>query len=645
MQVEVLVNAKVNQSFTYEAPPTLQEGQLVLVPFRLKIRLGIIERKSENLFQGKIKSVQQPLPFILKKEILDFIKKTASYNHLSLGQVIKMVLPLPLKVWEKDSWLLSEEESIPIKGLPFTFSKAQETISSYFQNQEKGFKTTLIDGVTGSGKTEIYLEQAINTYKENKQILLLSPEIALVENLAIRVKNYFSFSPYCWHSGTSFSEKREILRKILNGKPSIVIGTRSALFLPFAQLGLIIVDEEHDSSFKQEENPIYHARDMAVLRGKCENIPVILVSATPSLETIHNVQNKRYQSVTLDERFHKVSLPHTTLIDMRKEEKNTLISLELYHQLKETFARGEQALLFLNRRGYAPLFLCKQCGLRFQCHHCSTWLVFHKSKNLLKCHHCGLEERLPEHCKGCGGRDFLPFGPGIEKVQEEFQRLFPEVSTLIVTRGKDEKETLLTIEKAKNFSCLIGTQILAKGHHFPSLSLVGIIDADSGLSGGDLRASERTFQLLEQVGGRAGREKKTGTVLLQTYRPTHPLLQNLIKRDRNAFYEEEITQRSLFEMPPFTRLIALILSSPLEEELKNIVKELRENAPLAKEGIKIFGPVEAPLYKLRQRYRWRFLLKLEKNINFPQYLKNWLNSAKFPTHCRITIDIDPQSFL
>lgn len=512
------------------------------------------------------------------------------------------------------------------------------------------YAAVLLDGVTGSGKTEVYFEAVAETLRQGKQALILLPEISLSAQFLERFERRFGTSPAIWHSEVSTAQRRVTWAGVAEGKTKVVIGARSALFLPYSDLGLIIVDEEHDSSYKQEEGVMYNARDMAIVRARLGGFPCVLVSATPSLETMVNVSQGKYHYLNLPSRHAGAKLPDIKVINLKATPpaRQQFIAPPLQQALQETYAAGEQSLLFLNRRGYAPLTLCRACGYRFQCPSCSAWLVEHKRFSRLQCHHCGHMQNVPRNCPGCSAEDsFAACGPGVERIQEEVQALIPEARTYIlasdvITSPNMIRTAVREIEEKKH-DIIIGTQIIAKGHHFPSLTLVGVIDADLGLSGGDLRAGERTFQLLHQVAGRAGRAEKPGRVFLQTYMPEQAVIKALAKNDRDQFIAVETREREKAGMPPFGRLAALIVSGADEMKLDLFCRSLAVKAPRY-DDIRVLGPAPAPMAYLRGRHRRRFLIKAEKALPLQKYLAEWLGAVKTPSALQLKIDIDPQSF-
>jgi primosomal protein N' (replication factor Y) len=513
------------------------------------------------------------------------------------------------------------------------------------------FSVTLLDGVTGSGKTEVYFEAIAETLRHGRQALVLLPEIALTAQWLGRFQARFGVRPAEWHSDLTSTQRRIAWRAVGEGRAQVVVGARSALFLPFPALGLIVVDEEHDPSYKQEDGVIYHARDMAVVRARLSAIPVVLASATPSLETAVNVSAKRYQRLHLPERHGGAALPRIEAIDMRSDPppRQCWLSPTLRTAIAETIGAGEQVMLFLNRRGYAPLTLCRGCGHRLQCPHCTAWLVEHRLAGRIMCHHCGHNAAAPRNCPRCGAENSLAAcGPGVERVAEEVAALFPEARSAIMASdtvgGPLAAEELVRQVRDHELDLLVGTQIMAKGHHFPLLTLVGVIDADLGLGGGDLRAAERTYQLLHQVSGRAGRAERAGRVLLQTYVPDHPVIAALLSGDRDQFIAAESEMRRGYGMPPFGRLAALIVSGFDSASVERVAAALGRAAPSG-EGVEVFGPAPAPFALLRGRHRRRLLLKARKDIAVQPRLHEWLGRIKLPHGVRVQIDVDPYSFL
>ena len=515
-----------------------------------------------------------------------------------------------------------------------------------------GYSVTLLDGVTGSGKTEVYFEAVADIIRRGRQSLILMPEIALTAQFLDRFAARFGTRPAEWHSELSPRKRARTWRAVADGDVAVVVGARSALFLPYADLGLIVVDEEHDQAYKQEDGVHYHARDMAVVRGHIAHIPVVLSSATPSLETEVNARRGRYRRLALPERFGGQRMPSVEAIDLRRERPppGRFIAPTLAGAVKTAIERGEQALFFLNRRGYAPLTLCRACGFRFSCPNCDAWLVDHRFRKQLVCHHCGFAMPHPAECPKCSAANsFVAIGPGVERLEEEVRELFPQARLLVLS-----SDLVATVERlreelddvaAGRFDIVIGTQLVAKGHHFPKLNLVGVIDADLGLSNGDPRAAERTFQLLHQVVGRAGRDAGVGYGYLQTHQPEHPVMRALIAADREAFYDAEIEARERSAYPPFGRLASLVVSGEDKHDTQSFARALARAAPLD-EAVRILGPAEAPLALIRGRHRLRLLIKAPRGYDLSAYLRDWLSAGPKPKgSIKLDIDVDPQSFL
>ncbi len=514
-----------------------------------------------------------------------------------------------------------------------------------------GYRTLVLDGVPGSGKTEVYFEAVAEALRCTKQVLVLLPEIALSTQWLTRFTARFGAKPAAWHSDLGARARRETWRGVATGRVRVVVGARSALFLPFHDLGLIVVDEEHDPAFKQEEGVIYHARDMAVVRAHLDGFPICLASATPSLETHVNAQNGKYDFLHLPERHGGALLPEMKLIDMRREKlpATRWLSETLKTALHETFAAKEQAMLFLNRRGYAPLSLCRACGFRLACPNCAAWLVEHRAQRHLQCHHCGHTQRLPESCPHCAGEHtFAACGPGVERLAEEVQNVFPDIRFALAS-----SDTLSTMRAASevirriedhDVDLIIGTQIVAKGYHFPLLTLVGVVDGDLGLAGGDLRAAERTYQLLYQVAGRAGRSAHPGRVMVQTYQPDHAVMRAMETGRRDVFIAEEIRARTAMDMPPFGRLVALIVSGVKESAVDAQAQTLSRTAPHIK-GVSVLGPAPAPIAFLRARHRRRLLMKVAPGLAAQPIVRDWLKRTHREKGVRLQVDVDPQSFL
>ena len=513
------------------------------------------------------------------------------------------------------------------------------------------FQPYLLDGVTGSGKTETYFEAVAAAMEDRRQVLVLLPEIALTETFLKRFEGRFGVSPVTWHSSLKSSERRRAWRAVAMGSAQVIVGARSALFLPFANLGLIIVDEAHEVSFKQDDGVRYNARDVAVMRARFESVPVILASATPALESLQMAESGRYERVILPSRFGGATMPDIHVVDLRIEqpERGHWIAPPLVKALKDRLEKGEQSLLFLNRRGYAPLTLCRTCGYRFQCPNCSAWLVEHRLSRRLACHHCGHEVPTPEACPECHEPDCLvACGPGVERIADEVAAILPEARVALVTSdtltSPAKAAEFVEMASAKAIDVIVGTQLVTKGYHFPELTLVGVIDADMGLEGGDLRAAERTYQQVAQVAGRAGRGEKPGEVLIQTRHPEAPVIEALASGDRDAFYAAETDARRDAGAPPFGRWAAIIVSSEDEAEARDAARGIGGSAPHLAD-VMILGPAPAPLSLLRGRYRYRLLINARRSTELQRVIREWLDQLRFPPGVRVAVDIDPYSFV
>jgi primosomal protein N' (replication factor Y) (superfamily II helicase) len=560
-----------------------------------------------------------------------------------------------------ESGLLVAEVATP--GSPFAqpdpghvgpaLSDQQQEVAAALRDAvgRQAFSVTLLDGVTGSGKTEVYLEAVAACLRAGRQALVMLPEIALSSQWTERFQRRFGVAPAVWHSDLPSRVRKITWQAVAEGNAPVVVGARSALFLPFPDLGLVVVDEEHEAAFKQQDGVVYNARDMAVVRARLCAAPAVLVSATPSLETVVNVEAGRYAHLRLTSRHAGASMPAVTLVDLRETppERGRFLAPPLVQAVRETLAQGEQAMLFLNRRGYAPLTLCRHCGHRMQCPNCTAWLVEHRTRGQLLCHHCGHTIPIPPECPACGAADSLtPVGPGIERITEEAAAVFPEARRLIMASdtisGPHAAAAAAHAIEDRSVDLIIGTQLVAKGWHFPHLTFVGVVDADLGLAGGELRASERTVQLLHQVAGRAGRAEAPGRVMLQTFIPDHPVMQALLQGDLDAFMASEAESRRDGEWPPYGRLAALIVSADTAIMADTIARDLGWAAPRG-DGIVVLGPAPAPMALLRGRHRRRLLLKVRRDMAVQPILRTWLAAVKVPRGGRVDVDVDPISFL
>jgi len=728
---DVLVSVAVDISYSYLVRGDIAPGDVVEVPLGTKETIGVVWAVRHGVPEKRLKTITSRIDLPpLRENLRAFIDWVARWTLSPRGMVLRMMIGAPFNIAPERARVgvrlagpppqrmtpararvleaaktgmaflkrdLAERaacstgvidslidegtlETIALEAEPLALpcdpdhappqlepSQAEAAQHLSHAVHAKSFSVSLLEGVTGSGKTEVYFEAIAAALRDGRQALILMPEIALTAQFLNRFEARFGARPAEWHSAVPARKRARLWPAIAEGEVKVVAGARSALFLPFNDLATIIVDEEHESAYKQEDGVNYHARDMAVVRGRIEKAAVVLASATPSIESRVNAQQGRYAYLKLTSRYAQRTMPEIAAIDLRKEaaSRGKWLAPRLAFAVEETIARGEQALLFLNRRGYAPLTLCRTCGHRFQCPNCTAWLVDHRFRKALVCHHCGHIERRPEICPQCEAVDSLTAcGPGIERLAEEAIELFPDARILTLSSdfpgGTDRMRHQL--EDVANGACdiVIGTQLVAKGHNFPLLTLVGVVDADVGLSSGDPRAAERTFQLLQQVTGRAGRAEKPGRALVQTWQPDHPVMRALLSGDAERFYKEETEQRRRAGLPPFGRLAALIVTAAdratAEAHARAIAlaaQTLSRDWPLASLGglpgendIVLLGPAEAPIAVIRGKHRFRLLVRAPKNIDLQGFLRALLKAAP-PERggVRVIVDVDPQSFL
>ncbi len=648
-KIEVLLPLPFNGTFTYQASGNLAIGQVVTIPFRSVQKVGVVWHNKPQNNTRTLKTITECKEgFCLKPELLSFIDRVAAYNIIPKGMVLKMVLSAR-EVFFKE---LKEVEPQLVNNAELATLTAEQKKASgeIIAKLKSGHSVTVLDGITGSGKTEVYLDAIYETIKQGRQALVLLPEIVLTSQLIERFEVRFGFRPLEWHSALTPKFRRQGWFDVYKNRAKFVVGARSALFLPFDNLGLIIVDEEHDQSFKQEESQIYNARDMAVLRASIEGVPVILSSATPSVETVYNSISGKYQSLHLTSRYGEGILPEVQIIDLGKQlmPKGQWLSPPLKEELGKNLQAHRQSMLFLNRRGYSPITLCGNCLHKLACPNCNFFLVEHRGQNILQCHYCGHKEAASKVCPNCGSIDKMyAVGPGVERLEEEVKRAFPDVRTVVltsdtVTNRKLVQGILQSITDHK-VDIIIGTQMVTKGLHFPKLDLVGVVDADSSMMCGDIRALERTYQLLYQVSGRAGRESDRGKVMLQTYDPDNIVLQNLISGNRSAFISAELADREAANMPPYTRIILITLTSHNELRNLQVARDLSKAAPDLDE-VRVLGPSPAPLFLLRRQYRHRFVIIAQRSVNIQKIIEQWLGSIPIARDVKIKIDVDPYSF-
>ncbi len=647
--VEILLPLALDRSFTYVADQNLEIGDIVQVEFGRKKIWGVVLNPDvaapKNVAVEKIKKVLEKNSRIkLLPSQIKFIEELATYNLASRGLVLRSFIGIlnsdkVKKIPEALVHKISPADFLLKKLLP-----EQQKITDEFSKNPT--QISLLDGVTGSGKTEIYFAEIARILAKNSdaQILILIPEIALTSQLMLRFEEQFKFKPALWHSKISKKEKREIFYGIVEGSARVIIGARSALLLPFKNLQLIVLDEEHDSSFKQEDVFNFHARDMAILKSKIEKFPVILCSATPSVESYNNATSGKFNHFILPQRFGAKN--DIELIDLRqnKLENGSFLSQKLRNEIAKNLHEEKQIMLFLNRRGYAPVTLCKSCGKKYNCENCDFHLVLHKAKNKLICHHCGHQENLQKLCTACNSEDsIISIGVGVEKIEEEVRVLFPQARIALIT--SDNVADFLDAEKivkkiiSGEIDIIIGTQMIAKGHDFPNLELVGIVDADAMLYSSQLRALERSFQMLTQVVGRAGR-RKAGKVMIQTYNPQNFIFEKIIQDNKKDFYDFEINNRRLLDLPPFSRFAKFEVSAFDENAARNFAKKLIKNFPIS-DKIEIFGPAPAPLQRLKNRHHFLVNLKVQKKINLQKLILDVMQNLETPKEIRVRIDIDP----
>lgn len=648
--LNILLPIAFDEPFTYKTTDSnIKKGDIVLVEFRKNTLWGVVwgESDAKNIKVEKIKEIKEKHEFLkLSEENIDFINRLSAYNLAKKGLVLRAFIGILNSDKIKKLKLSDEKQAVDFDKFNLKdLSTRQKEIADEILSSD--INVSLIDGVTGSGKTEIYFKIIAEILKKNHdgQILILLPEIALTSQLLTRFEKQFGFKPYLWHSKIGIKEKREIFYQIANGSLKVLIGARSALLLPYKNLKLIIIDEEHDQSYKQEDIFNFNARDMAILKASRENFKVILSSATPSIESYFNAKSGKYNYFLLADKFNQKK-NHIELVDLRisKLEKNSVISNELKIALAKNLEKNQQSLLFLNRRGYAPVSLCKACGQKVNCLNCSSYLVHHKNRGEAICHYCGHSEKFNSNCKSCGEvNSIINVGIGVEKLKEEVESLFPQTRIALVTSDtiSNFKEAQKIIEEISEnkIDIIIGTQIIAKGYDFENLSLVGIVDADSGFYSSELRSMERSFQLLSQVTGRAGRKDHQGRILIQTYNTKNFIFEKIIQNDKEGFYEFELKNRKDLNLPPFSKMANFIISAFEEPQAITAAKKLIAAFPF-NDAIEIFGPAPLAVSRLKNRYYYRVFLKLEKKINMQKLIQDVINDMDFSSQIRIKVDID-----
>jgi len=648
MRAQVLLPKVFNFSFTYNTTnKKLRPGDIVEVPFGKSKEIGVIwPEESRELKDIQIKSISKKIKkFSLNKNLIEFIKWFSMYNMMPLGLVLKMTIGSNKNLFARDD---KDLDLISITGKRYKLNKEQINALNFLNLKNNKFDVSVLQGTTGSGKTLVYFERIKKIISEKKQALVLLPEIFLTNEFKSRFTDFFGFEPAIWHSKITPKNKRIIWKGIVNNKIKLVVGARSSLLLPFKNLGVIIVDEEHDTSYKQDEGVIYHARDMAIARALFEKIPIHLVSSIPSLETFNNIQNKKFRHFKINNRYNDYPLPKTKVINLNlKKVKNNFISNESVEIAKKFLEKKEQVLFFLNRRGYAPYLICKNCGHKLICKNCSMYLTFHKNKNKAMCHHCSSEKKLFNKCKDGKICDFIMYGPGVEKIYEEVIKLFPnnkvEIFSSDYMKKKDQTNSLFKKIVNNKVDILIGTQMISKGFNFPKLNCIVVIDADFSGRGYDLRSTEKNIQLYHQLSGRAGRFSSESLIVYQTLSPENNTLNELIKNNPDEILKEELISRKKNFLPPFSRLIAIIVSANSQglsidgaREIKNHLKKIND--------VEIMGPVDSPLLKIKKKYRSRLLIRFKEKSLKQKLVSKLLNSLKISNKIKLTVDVDPVNF-
>ncbi len=641
-------------SFTYQTKTVLPVGQVVVAPFRNKLLPGVVIETEVTLPSGvkNIKPIHEVLNFIIDPTIVSFIQWIAAYTVSPLGLVAKMLLVSKI---EKMHSLNQDNEStnthLTVHYHPPVFSEEQKDAATLLTSavKKESFQTLVLDGVTGSGKTEVYFHAVDQALQIEKNVLILLPEINLSSAWLNRFEQRFKIKPLVWHSRLSIKKRQDNWNALFKTSNYVMVGTRSALVLPHTKLGLIVVDEAHDQSFKQETQVIYSARDMALKLAQLSKCPAVLSSATPSLETWLNIKRNRYTHIQLKSR-HKATRPSFSIIDLKKTPlaKDHYLTAPLKQRMKEVLERKEQVLLFINRRGYAPTTLCTACGSSLSCPLCDVSLTYHKSLNRLLCHCCNHKQILPTACSVCEQEDtFRAYGPGVEKVAEEATNIFPDHTVQIMTSdtlsSQKKAETLFNALSTNEAHIVVATQSMSKGHHFPNITLVAVLDANFEQNSYDPRSTEQAFQLLEQVAGRAGRGAKKGEVYIQSYQPDHYALKAVIENQRDFFVKQALLEREELFLPPFSRLSAIIISGPERLNVRSYAYALKNLWPDNSE-IKLLGPSLAPISKIQNKERWRFLLISKKEVYHQQIIKNWLSKNVMSSSISIKVDIDPLNF-
>ena len=650
MKVPILIPNIFNHPFTYDSDLKLKVGDYVIVPFGKTELTGVVwdefEKKTNKNF--KIKKILRKLDVPpLKKKTIKFLNWFSEYNMTPKGMALKLLL-LSSTAIEKISDEVYEQFKIDIKKNKIELSKEQKSCLKKMNVSNQKFRVHVLQGTTGSGKTMVYFEALKEIINKGFQGLILLPEIGLTGQFQNKFIEFFGFNPAIWHSGITKKNKEIIWSGIANNKIKVVIGARSSLFLPFKRLGLIIVDEEHDQSYKQDEGIIYNARDMAISRASFENIPINLITAVPSIETYDNIKKGKYSLSRLDQRYLNASLPNYEIINLNKSKlkPQSWISKEVIEKVKLHLKKKDQVLFFLNRRGFSPHVLCNKCFSSYTCPNCTINLVYHKNRQNLLCHYCGYKALLNRDCSKEGKCNFIFSGPGVERISEEVRNIFPTNETAIFSSDTmNKKNSSKTLEKIINneIQILIGTQLISKGFHFPSLNCIVVVDIDLSSQGHDLRGAEKNLQLYHQLSGRAGRTGKPATVYFQTYNLDTKMINDITNKDPNIFLDKELEIRRANNLPPFQRFIALIITSSNERELEKEAYKFKNFIESVVEG-KVLGPVNAPIFRLKKMFRVRLLIRDRKSLKVQSKLAHVIQKFKFPVGMKLTVDVDPINF-
>ena len=646
MKAQVLLPKVFNFPFTYKSSSDCKIGDLVEVPFGLKKEIGVIWKNKYSEPQNiKLKLIKRKTKFSIDKKLIDFIEWFSSYNMVPIGLVLKMVIGNPDRFLKKEDIF---NNSIINKTKKFILNKEQLQALKFLETKNTGFNVSVLQGTTGSGKTLVYFERIKKIIKKNYQALVLLPEIFLTNDFKSRFKEYFGFEPAVWHSKITPKQKRVIWKGVINNNIKILVGARSALLLPFKKLGIIIVDEEHDSSYKQDEGVIYNARDMAISRASFEKIPIHLVTSVPSIETYNNILNKKYRHINIHKRFENYPLPKTKIINLNINKiKEKYVAKETVDLVKTYLNKGDQVLFFINRRGYSPYLICKKCGYKHVCSNCSLYLTFHKLKNKAICHHCSFQKDLKTKCQSSGNCEFIMYGPGVEKIFEEVKEIFPNKKARIFSsdylKTKEKTKTLFNEIYKNKIDILVGTQMISKGFNFPRLNCIIVIDADFSGRGYDLRATEKNIQLYHQLSGRAGRFSQESLIIYQTLTPQDTTLNDLIENKSEELLKNELFLRKKNKLPPFIRLISIIISSKDRSLSLQGAKEVKLKLKQIND-LEVLGPVDSPLLKIKKNFRSRLLIKFNNRFLMQKKISNVLNRLKISPKIKLMVDVDPINF-